>query len=39
MLASPSGSAVRIEAAGPDAEACADALVKLISDGFGEELA
>jgi phosphocarrier protein len=39
MLASPCGSVVSIEASGPDAEACADALVKLISDGFGEELA
>jgi phosphocarrier protein HPr len=39
MLASPVGSIVRIETTGPDAEACADALVKLISDGFGEDLA
>ena len=39
MLASPCGSVVSIEATGPDADACADALVKLISDGFGEELA
>jgi phosphocarrier protein len=39
MLASPCGSVVLIEASGPDAAACADALVALISDGFGEELA
>ena len=39
MLASPCGSVVSIETNGPDADACADALVKLISEGFGEELA
>jgi phosphocarrier protein len=39
MLASPCGSQVQIEATGPDAEACADALVRIIADGFGEELA
>jgi phosphotransferase system HPr (HPr) family protein len=39
MLASPCGSVVTIEANGPDADAVADALVKLISEGFGEELA
>jgi phosphocarrier protein HPr len=39
MLASPCGSVVRIETSGPDAEPCAEALVKLISEGFGEELA
>jgi phosphotransferase system HPr (HPr) family protein len=39
MLASPCGSVVEIEATGPDADACADALENLISSGFGEELA
>jgi phosphocarrier protein HPr len=39
MLASPCGSVVRIETSGPDAEVCADAIVKLIAAGFGEELA
>jgi phosphocarrier protein len=39
MLASPCGTVVAISADGPDAEACVDALEKLVSSGFGEELA
>lgn len=39
MLASPVGSVVDIETSGPDAEACAEALERLIASGFGEELA
>lgn len=39
MLASPLGSLVTIEASGPDAEACANALESLVRSGFGEELA
>jgi len=39
MLASPLGSVVQIDVTGPDAEACADAIEKIIATGFGEELA
>jgi phosphocarrier protein HPr len=39
MLASPCGSVVTLDVKGPDAEACADAIEKIIQSGFGEELA
>jgi phosphocarrier protein HPr len=39
MLASPVGTVVKLDVTGPDAEACADAIEKIIQSGFGEELA
>ena len=39
MLATPCGTVVEIEAKGPDADACADAIERLVASRFGEELA
>ncbi len=39
MLAAEPGAEIRIRATGPDAEAAVAALVDLVHDGFGEELA
>ena len=36
MLAAECGSAIRIRAAGEDAERAVDALCRLVADGFGE---
>ena len=37
MLAAGKGSAIGIQAEGPDAQAALDALVALVASGFGEE--
>jgi phosphotransferase system HPr (HPr) family protein len=37
MLAATKGTNLEIKADGPDAQACVEALAKLVADGFGED--
>ena len=37
MLAAPLGSTIDVETSGPDADALADALERLVKNRFGEE--
>lgn len=39
MLAAECGSTLRIRAEGPDSDDAVDALVELVEEGFGEEMA
>lgn len=38
MLAAGKGSTIEVETSGPDADALADALERLVSDRFGEDM-